>query len=337
MPQIPHDGRRDEVALRDRARVERVGKVDGDLVVGAAVRRRVGEREPVDGRGVVDQALGAQEPRGQLALVPGGAHRDRDVDRRLARAGGADRERLLAAQPVVALLDRPAAVRRDADAGRLPLDRGRLRVGGSTVRGHAAIVPGRRHAARRAGSPPADTPPHDASARPRSRAARVRRRGASRDARHHGARRPPAARPDLPRPRPGRRRRRAAAAVHAARREAEARRGPAQPRAGAGPARPAAGDAPLRPLGRGLDEARLGPPLRDRGGAGARAARGRGARGGRRGAAREVPAVREPGDRRAARSSGSRSTGSSPGARSTASRRTSPPRPPRRGTCAASR
>ena len=135
----PARRRGDEVALRDGARVERVREPDGDLVVGSAVRRRVGEGEAVDRRRVVDEALGAQEARGQLALVTRRAHRDRDVDRRLVRAGGTDRQRLLAAQPVVALLDRPGAVRRDAGPGRLALDRGRLGVGGS-----AAACPSRR-------------------------------------------------------------------------------------------------------------------------------------------------------------------------------------------------
>ena len=59
--------------------------------------------------GVVDQPLGPQEADGQLVLVPGRAHRDRDVDRVLARSAGPDRERLLARQPVLAHLDASAA------------------------------------------------------------------------------------------------------------------------------------------------------------------------------------------------------------------------------------
>ena len=76
-------------------------------------------------------------------------------------------------QPVLALLDRPAAVRRDADARRLPLDRGRLRVGGSAVRRSSRrIVRGRRRpvsARELQGWPPHTRPmTHPRSSTPRS-------------------------------------------------------------------------------------------------------------------------------------------------------------------------
>ena len=107
--------------------------MDGDRVVGPAVRRGVAGREARDRVRVVDQPLRAEEARGELPLVTGGAHRDGDVNRLLARAGGADRQRLLAAQPVLALLDGAGAVRGDRDPGRLALDGDRLGV-------HARIV-----------------------------------------------------------------------------------------------------------------------------------------------------------------------------------------------------
>ena len=66
-----------------------------------------------------------------------GAHGDRDVDGVLARAGGADREGLLARQAVVADLDPPGPVRRDADAGRLR----RSRDGLAGSRHHARYWP----------------------------------------------------------------------------------------------------------------------------------------------------------------------------------------------------
>ena len=112
----------------------------------------------------------------------------------------------------------------------------------------------------------------------------------------------------------GRRRGGPAAPLHAARREAEAGRGPARPRAGARPARAAAGDARSSTAGTRTGRGSAGSASTGPARSGARAPRGRGARRGRRGAPREVPAVREPGASTAARSSGSRSTASSPGA-----------------------
>ena len=83
----------------------------------------------------VEQALGPQEPDGQLRLVAGRPHRDRDRDRVLARAGGPDLERLLADDAVVADLERLAADRHDPAARHVP--DGRDRVAGQA--GH--VVP----------------------------------------------------------------------------------------------------------------------------------------------------------------------------------------------------
>ena len=135
----PARGRGDEVPLRDQARVEGAREVDGDRVVGPAVGGGVAGREGVDRVRVLDQALRAEEACRELVLVAGRAHRHGDVHRGLAGARGTDRQGLLAAEAVLALLDGPGAVRGDRDAGRLPLDGDRLRVGAGGV-GHAGIV-----------------------------------------------------------------------------------------------------------------------------------------------------------------------------------------------------
>ena len=82
--------------------------MDGDLVVGAAVVAASAKVVNADDRVASSiRPSVREEARGELRLVTGGAHRDGDVDGCLAGARGADRERLLAAQPVLALLDVP--------------------------------------------------------------------------------------------------------------------------------------------------------------------------------------------------------------------------------------
>ena len=78
----PARRRRDEVALGDLRVVERARQPDADGVVGLAERGRVaaGGRDDL---GAVDQALRPQEADGELVLVAGRAHRDRDRDRLL--------------------------------------------------------------------------------------------------------------------------------------------------------------------------------------------------------------------------------------------------------------
>ena len=118
--------------------------------------------------------------------MAGRPHRDRDVDRLLAGAAGADRHRLLAGQPVLARLDGPAA---DGDhahaawpAARSTGGRGR-RVG---VGRHRRSECSARYCRRMP-----DVPALDPGA------ARVRGRRADRDPRDDRARRLAATRPDL--------------------------------------------------------------------------------------------------------------------------------------------
>ncbi len=66
--------------------------------------------------GTRDQALAPQEADGELILVTGRAHRDRDGDRILARTGGADLQGGLADHAIVAKLERLAANGHDPDA-----------------------------------------------------------------------------------------------------------------------------------------------------------------------------------------------------------------------------
>ena len=90
----------------------------------------------------VEQALGPQEADRELGLVARRPHRDRDRDRVLARPGGADLERRLADDPVVADLERFAADGHDPAAGHVP--DGRDRVAGQpghVVASRAARTP----------------------------------------------------------------------------------------------------------------------------------------------------------------------------------------------------
>ena len=70
-----------------------------------------------------------RNPTASSASLPGRPHRDRDRDRVLARPGGADLERRLADDPVVADLERFAADRHDPAAGHVPDRRDRVAAG----------------------------------------------------------------------------------------------------------------------------------------------------------------------------------------------------------------
>jgi hypothetical protein len=118
----PARRRRDEVALGDARRVERPREVDRDLIVRLVHAGGIAHRRP-EHLGPFDQALGPEESDRELVLVTGRAHRDRDRDRLLARARGADLERLLAHDAVATELD-GRAPNRD-DAGRRHVSRGR--------------------------------------------------------------------------------------------------------------------------------------------------------------------------------------------------------------------
>ena len=119
LPQIPHEA----VATKCRSATFESSngrrQPDDDGVVGLAERPRVaaGRAQHVL---AVEQALGGEEPDGQLGLVAGRAHRDRDRDRVLARAGRPDLERRLTDDAIVADLERLAADRHDAPAGHVP-------------------------------------------------------------------------------------------------------------------------------------------------------------------------------------------------------------------------
>ena len=92
-----------EVALHEIG-LERPPEVHRDDVVGLLAELDVGavldlgelERRP-------QEPLGVQEARRELEVVAGGAHRDGDAHRLLARARSADLERLLTGQAVAAL------------------------------------------------------------------------------------------------------------------------------------------------------------------------------------------------------------------------------------------
>ena len=130
----PARRRRDEVPLRDERRVERARQAHQHLVIGLGGARRVPERD-IHHLGAVDQPFRAQEPDRQLRLVAGRAHRDRDLDGLLPRAGRADRHRLLAHQPVRASLDGRPPNRHDLDTRGASL--------GTVVDTHgAAVYPG---------------------------------------------------------------------------------------------------------------------------------------------------------------------------------------------------
>ena len=97
-------GRRDaEVALHELRR-ERPPQMHRDDVVGLLAELDVGavlDLGELERRR--EQALRVEKPGGELEVVAGRAHRDRDAHRFLAGAGRADLERLLAREAVAAL------------------------------------------------------------------------------------------------------------------------------------------------------------------------------------------------------------------------------------------
>jgi len=128
------------VALAEARRVERAAQADRRLVVGARQPARVPTSTPSTSS--ADRispsvyrnptANSASRPGVRIVIVtltdPGGA-------------AGADRERLLPGEPVVADLHAIAPHRRDADAGRAALE-GRLACGGDHLV-DSAPAPGR--------------------------------------------------------------------------------------------------------------------------------------------------------------------------------------------------
>ena len=173
LPQIPHDA----VATKWRsATVESSnGRDRRTTIVSSGWLSEPGSPPAVPSTSwPVEEALGPQEPDRELGLVARRAHRDRDRDRVLARAGGPDLERRLADDPVVADLER----RR----------RGRRRSGGSSRGGSGGC--GRR-SGRASSSPPAARTEAPSSASPAVWP-------------HRAPRRAPAARPARRRPRSSR-------------------------------------------------------------------------------------------------------------------------------------
>ena len=112
--------------------VERLRQPDEDGVVRLAERARIAAGRAEDLL-AVEQALGPEEADGELRLVAGRPHRDRDRDRVLARSRGADLERRLADDPVVADLERLAAHGHDPVTRHVP-------DGWRGVAGHAGHV-----------------------------------------------------------------------------------------------------------------------------------------------------------------------------------------------------
>ena len=91
-------------------------QADDELVLRECRRAGVADLDGDDiGRG--DQTLAHEEADGELFIVAARAHGDGDVGRDLARAGDADRQRLLARQQILALVG-PARADRHDPAGR---------------------------------------------------------------------------------------------------------------------------------------------------------------------------------------------------------------------------
>ena len=91
-------------------------QADDELVLRECRRAGVADLDGDDiGRG--DQALAHEEADGELFVVAARAHGDGDVGRDLARAGDADRQRLLARQQILARVG-PARADRHDPAGR---------------------------------------------------------------------------------------------------------------------------------------------------------------------------------------------------------------------------
>ena len=116
LPQIPHDA----VATKWRSATFESSNVprqaDHDRVVGLAQRAGIAGTR-AEHLLAIEQPLGPQEPDGELRLVARRAHGDRDRDRFLARSSGADLERRLADDAVVADLERLATDSHDPSAG----------------------------------------------------------------------------------------------------------------------------------------------------------------------------------------------------------------------------
>ena len=116
---------REEVPLHAR-RVEVLAHVDGDdvqVLLGADVLAVADRRERAT---PCDQALAEEEAGGQLEVVSGRPHRDRDAHGRLPGTGSADLERLLRRQAVTAAVALAAIDLDDPNRGARPAQRGDL-------------------------------------------------------------------------------------------------------------------------------------------------------------------------------------------------------------------
>ena len=103
------------MAFGDGRRVERRREADEDRVVRLVQLARVAGLGRED-LGAGDEALRPEEPDGELVLVAGRSHRDRDRDRFLAGPGGPDLQGRFADDPVVAELEGGAADGHDLGA-----------------------------------------------------------------------------------------------------------------------------------------------------------------------------------------------------------------------------
>ena len=158
--------RRDEVSFRD---LGSSNVFDSRTRIVSSGWLRCADRR--GGRGdhllAVEEPSGEQEPDGELRLVAGRPHRDRDRDRILTWPRRADLERRLADHPVVAHLERVAADRDDPTAGDVPDGRRSVAGSGRTRRrppGPDRMSSGRRPPSRRHRRPaeraePANPPP----------------------------------------------------------------------------------------------------------------------------------------------------------------------------------
>ena len=160
-----------EMALGHLRIVERPRQADHDRVVGLAQRAGIAAAR-AEHLLALEQPLGPQEPDGELRLVARRAHGDRHRDRILARSGGADLERRLADDPVVADLERLATDGHDPSARHVP--NGRDRVAGqvghdvpsraaTNVSNAARAVSAASSATPRAGRPASPPPDADQS------------------------------------------------------------------------------------------------------------------------------------------------------------------------------
>ena len=100
------------MAFGDLRVVERSRQANDDGVVRLAQRAGVAAGRAKD-LGPLEEPLGREEADRELSLMARGAHGDRHRDRVLPRPGGADLERRLSDDPVVADLEAVAAHRDD--------------------------------------------------------------------------------------------------------------------------------------------------------------------------------------------------------------------------------